>query len=327
MSEPPDLPAPLVGRAGAALGRRHRRFVVVEVSDGESRSAAVGVEEGADLEIGSVSKALTGLLFADSRARGAVADDTRLGDLLDVGDRVGAVTLGSLATHRSGLPRLARGTGLRGSWDFHVHGRNPYGEDLGATLARARRTPLGRPVPRYSNIGFMLLGHALAAAEGVTYRELLAARVLGPLGMTGATVPASPDELGPRAVVGTSRRGREMQAWTGDGLGPAGGVRATVGDLERLLTALVDGTAPGIEALDPVADLRGARLRVGAAWMVLRLRERRVTWHNGGTGGFRSMVCVDRASRTGVALVSATARSVDGAAFGMLEALGHPGAG
>ncbi len=328
MPEPlPDVMPPLVARARRALGRRHPRFVVAEVSDGRSRSAAVGVDEGADLEIGSVSKALTGLLLADARHRAVVGDDTRLGELLDVGDRVGAVTLGSLATHRSGLPRLAAGSSLRGSWDFHVHGRNPYGEDLGTALAQVRRTPLGRSVPRYSTIGFMLLGHALAAAEGVTYRELLTARVLGPLGMDGATVPAGPDELGPLAVAGTSRRGREVEAWTGEALGPAGGVRATVADLERLLAALVDGTAPGMKALEPVADMRGSSLRVGAAWMVLRVRGHEVTWHNGGTGGFRSMVCVDRASRTGVALVSATARSVDGAAFGMLEALGHPGAG
>jgi CubicO group peptidase (beta-lactamase class C family) len=170
----------------------------------------------------------------------------------------------------------------------------------------------------------MLLGHALAAAEGASYRDLLRARVLDPLGMDGAGVPSSPAELGPHAATGTSRRGRRVEAWTGEDLGPAGGVRCTVRDVERLLTALLDGSAPGISALDPVAAMRGERLQVGAAWMVLRLRERYVTWHNGGTGGFRSMVCVDRDGGTGVALVSATARSVDRAAFGLLEGLGHP---
>ncbi|WP_299440604.1 serine hydrolase [uncultured Phycicoccus sp.] len=317
------MPGNLVDRAAAALGRRHPRFLAVEVSDGVAGTAVRGFDPGADVEIGSVSKGLTGLLFADARSRGVVSDETPLGGLLDVGDAIGAVPLGSLATHCSGLPRLARGVGLRGQWGLMVHGRNPYGEDLAGLLDSARRTPLRRPRPRYSNLGFMLLGHALAAAEGVSYRDLLRARVLEPLGMDGATIPSGPVELGPHAATGTSRRGRPVEAWTGEALGPAGGVRCTARDLERLVTALLDGSAPGIEALDPVATMRGERLQVGAGWMVLRLRERTVTWHNGGTGGFRSMVCVDRSAGTGVALVSATARSVDRAAFGLLEALGH----
>ena len=35
-------------------------------------------------------------------------------------------------------------------------------------------------------------------------------------------------ELSPRAVPGTARRGRPAEAWTGEGLGPAGGIRSTV---------------------------------------------------------------------------------------------------
>ncbi len=319
------MPQDLADRAATALGRRHPRFLAVEVSGGAARTAAVGLDRDAEVEVGSVSKGLTGLLFADARGRDAVTDATRLGGLLDVGDMAADVTLGSLATHRSGLPRLARGVGLRGQWGLMAHGRNPYGEDLAALLESVRRTPLGRPTPRYSNLGFMLLGHALAAAESTTYRDLLTARVLGPLGMDGARIPSTPADLGPYAATGTSRRGRAVEAWTGEGLGPAGGVRCTLRDLECLLVGLVTGSAPGIEALDPVASMRGDRLRVGAAWMVLRLRERTVTWHNGGTGGFRSMVCLDRDGGTGVALVSATARSVDAAGFALLEALGPPG--
>jgi hypothetical protein len=44
-----------------------------------------------------------------------------------------------------------------------------------------------------------------------------------------------------------------------------------------------------------------------------------VTWHNGGTGGFRSIVALDRAAGVGIALVSATSRSVDRAGFALLE--------
>ena len=49
---------------------------------------------------------------------------------------------------------------------------------------------------------------------------------------------------------------------------------------------------------------------------------RTVTWHNGGTGGFRSFVGIDRDHGVGVALVSASTRSVDGAAARLLAEAG-----
>lgn len=45
-----------------------------------------------------------------------------------------------------------------------------------------------------------------------------------------------------------------------------------------------------------------------------------MTWHNGGTGGFRSFVGLDRAGGVGVAVLSATARGVDGPGFALLAA-------
>ncbi|MFQ6173281.1 serine hydrolase domain-containing protein [Oryzobacter sp. R7] len=311
----------LAARAARRLGRHHPRFVVALVDPGGVRTAAVGVPLAAEVEIGSVSKGVTGLLFADARDRGEVTDATRLGDVLPLGGSdVAGVTLGSLAVHRSGLPRLAAGTAsLRLTWDLLRHGTNPYGETLDEVLEAARSTPVGPPRPTYSNLGFMLLGHAVAAAAGTTYAALVRDRIAAPLGLTATSVPARPTELGPCAVLGRSRGGRDREAWTGEGLGPAGGIRSTVGDLGRLVASLLDGTAPGLAALDPVADLRGSRLRIGAAWMTMTRRDVTLTWHNGGTGGFRSVVALDRAAGAGVALVSATPRSVEGVGMALLQ--------
>lgn len=327
MSTPAEEPLPegderLAAAAARRLGRRRPRFVValVDPRDGV-RTASVGLRLDAEVEIGSVSKGVTGLLFADARDRGEVTDATRLGDVLPLaGTPVAAVTLGALAVHRSGLPRLAAGTPtLRLTWDLVRRGANPYGETLEELLEAARRTPVGPPRPVYSNLGFMLLGHAVAAAGGTAYAALVRDRLAAPLGLTATTVPATPGDLGARAVPGRSRHGRDREAWTGEGLGPAGGIRSTAADLARLVAALLDGTAPGVTALDPVADLRGRRLRIGAAWMTMTRRGVALTWHNGGTGGFRSVVALDRAAGTGIALVSATPRSVEGEGMALLQ--------
>ncbi|RIQ20423.1 serine hydrolase, partial [Jiangella rhizosphaerae] len=105
--------------------------------------------------------------------------------------------------------------------------------------------------------------------------------------------------------------------WAGGALGPAGGVRASIRDLARLVEALLDGTAPGVAALDPVARF-GGRTRIGAGWVTTTLPGREVTWHNGASGGFRSWVGLDRAADTGVAVLSATAAAVDGAGLQLL---------
>lgn len=311
--------AALAARAAHHLGRHHDRFVVARVLRGQVHIAQVGLETGAQVEIGSVSKAVTGLLFDDSRRRGETSDDTPLGALLPVaGTPVAQVTLGELATHRSGLPRLAKGTAsVRTTLDLWRHGTNPYGETLDELLVAARATPVGRKRPSYSNLGFMLLGHAVAAAAGTTYADLLTQRIAEPLGLLTTTVPATAAELRPAAVMGTSRRGKVMAPWVGEALGPAGGIRSTPGDLGRLVQTLLDGSAPGTGALEPVQRLSGG-VRIGAAWLVLEHRGAVVTWHNGGTGGFRSILALNRDAGAGVALVSATARSVDSAGFGLL---------
>ena len=108
-----------------------------------------------------------------------------------------------------------------------------------------------------------------------------------------------------------------MSSWVGEGLGPAGGIRSTSDDLGRLVRALLDGSAPGMGALEPVQRLSGG-VRIGAAWLVLEHRGAVVTWHNGGTGGFRSILALNRDAGAGVALVSATARSLDSAGFALL---------
>ena len=306
-----------VARAGRPVG-------AARVTEGSVVTASLGADLDADLEIGSVSKGLTGMLYVDSVARGEVRPETTLGDVLDLaGSPAGDLPLMSLSTHTSGLPRLPRDPALLGkTWAVWRHGRNPYGTDLATLLRQTRRTRLRTPKHRYSNLGFELLGHALAAAAGTTYAALLDARIAAPLGLRATYAPVSPAQLRPTAVAGSTRRGRPAQPWTGEGLSPAGGVRSSVADLGRLVATLLDGTAPGVGALDRVYDVAG-HAGIGAAWMTLDARHRSITWHNGRTGGFSCWVGLDRSAGTGVAVVAASARSVDRPGFSMLAQLGQ----
>ncbi|UGQ11462.1 beta-lactamase family protein [Yinghuangia sp. ASG 101] len=309
----------LVARLGELLGPRHPVAAAAIVTPEGTRVACRGADLDADFEIGSIAKAVTGLLYADALTRGEIDADTSLGDLLPLGDVPAAhVTLRSLTTHRSGLPRLPKSARpWRRTIALWRHGTNPYGEDLEQLLDQARGVPLDKPEPRYSNLGFELLGHALAHAAATTYPDLVRQRIASPLGLDCFYVPATPDELRPGALSGRSRRGRPRQPWTGEALGPAGGIRASITSMARFTAAVLDGAAPGIAALDPVAPL-DAEAHIGAAWITIQAHGRPITLHNGGTGGFRSWLGLDRHNGTGVTLLSATAEPVDPHGFTLL---------
>ncbi|WP_297082258.1 serine hydrolase, partial [uncultured Demequina sp.] len=279
-------------RVRAGLGPRHHRVLVAATRGGEAAGRAFGVPETADAEIGSVSKGLTGLLFRQMVGAGDVAPDATLGELLGRPEASYApLTLEAVAQHRSGLPRLQPDGGARSqvarTWALWRRGENPYGDTIDELLAMAADAPIGKPRFAYSNLGFELLGAALSRAARVPYAALLRERVLEPLGMDGAYAPSRPSELRADAVAGLSRRGRPQEAWVGEALGPAGGVRCTAADLAALLTGLVSGTAPGIDALEATSPAQGAS-RIGAAWMTTTHGDREVVWHNGRTGGFGS---------------------------------------
>ena len=310
----------LTARVARLLGQRHPVFAAATVTGSGVTLASQGADTDADFELGSISKGFTGLLYAQAVARGEVKPESTLGALLPLGAvPAAAVTLRSLSIHRSGLPRLPRSMHpYRRTWEFVRRGSNPYGDDLAGLLEQTRAERVGAPKPRYSNFGFQLLGHAMAAAANTTYAELVDARIATPLGLSSVYVPRNEAELRPTAVVGRSPRGKPRQPWTGEALGPAGGIRASIRDMAQLIAALLDCSAPGLAALDPVEKLVGVT-RIGAAWITLPVRGRQITWHNGGTGGFQSWLGLDRAAGTGAVILSATAISVDRAGFKLLE--------
>ncbi|RAO19307.1 Beta-lactamase [Micromonospora noduli] len=303
-----------------------RGLAVALVENGRIRTAGLGdrdlagrpVEPGTPFEIGSVTKALTGMLLADQVAAGVVGPDDRLGSTWpEVTGPARDVTLAELASHRAGLPRLAPGSPLgwaRILWS-NVSGGNPYaGQGVDAIRSATDRISTDddeRGEVHYSNLGPSVLGHALAAKAGVAYPELLHARLLRPLGMTATVIATRDDDLPAGRAQGSRAGGRPLDPWTGAGYAPAGaGPWSTAEDLGRLLAATLAGTAPG-------ADAATARYRedddtrIGYGWFTTRHGDREVVWHNGATGGFRSYVGLERATGRAVVVLGNTDKGVE----------------
>lgn len=300
-------PAP----AGLVLARRRGGGAVERVVAGP-------VDADAVFELGSIAKAVTGLLLADAVVRGEVALETPLAACLPGARAVPPIALAQLAAHTSGLPRLPlaflRRVGMTNMTD-------PYAgatvDALVADLARVRVRRRRRGRARYSNFGAALLGQALAARAGMPYERLVERRVLGPLGVTEVWARDAPAVAQPH-----DRRGRPVPAWAFGAYAPAGGLWGTARGALALATACA---APPPAMAEAVALALAPRTRgrpvVGLGWLRGTVgRGRTIWWHNGGTHGSRAFVAFDPDRGDAVAAVANAARSVDRVARAALQA-------
>ncbi len=275
-------------------------------------------------EIGSITKVFTGLLLAESERQGKVSrHDPAAKYLLPADDpaqtALAKITLLSLTTHSSGLPRMPANIQPNPDGGAPDHDR--------AALIEALRlhgpvAPVGRQVA-YSNYGVSVLGEALGSAWGTTYADALQTHVLTPLGlahttlaMAGSPVPA---EMAPGHV-----NGKVTNNWTFLSMASAGALRSSTRDLAAFLQAALGGTdtplasafAASITPQMPAPDLGG---EIGLGWMLQKDKERTVISHNGATGGYTSFLGFTRDARSaGVVVLTNHGANVNALGLGLL---------
>ncbi len=241
-----------VGFAGQILflAAKPPALVIGAVKDGQTSIQGFGrrgdgseaAPDGATLfRIGSVTKAFTGQVLASLAADGVVSLADPLTKYapefiapLSEGGR--PIRLVDLATHSAGLPREVP----------HEPGPidNPFVNITPAAFsAWLKHNPLlftpGTAVS-YSNFGFDLLAAALSAAAHEAYPDLLAERVLKPLGLADTTFVPSADQAG-RRMQGHWVDGSPMPfAPTGSVIVGSGGLYSSARDLLRWLAWHLD---------------------------------------------------------------------------------------
>ena len=271
--------------------------VIGVVEHGVRRVFAFGTAKPDSIfEIGSISKTFTGLLLARMAAEGRVKFDEPVGELLPQGTvpkpEGAEITLLDLAIQHSGLPRMPD--------NFHpADPRNPYADyraaDLYRFLASHGVAKPAAPGFLYSNLGFGLLGQALADRAGTSYAALLEQEITRPLGLKDTVISLSQEEQG-RFIQGHDAEHRAAHAWDLDAMAGAGAIRSTAADMLTFLEAqLHPEKFPALAAaIAQTHELRADALpgmRIGLAW--LYISKDGFYWHNGGTGGFSSYAFFD----------------------------------
>lgn len=315
----PTMPPPVYDRAlqpataadiNAVLDEDLKPFLAANglLAPGSTRGVSIGVLKQGErrvltygsakpdsiYEIASVTKTFTALLLARLAVEGRVHLDEPVRALLPqfnvTAKAQPEITLQDLATHHSGLPGMPENLNRNGypnpGADYRIH-------DLNAYIVQHGLAKPSNPSFRYSNLGFALLGTALASRAKTTYASLLADSITRPLGMEDTTLVLTPDQ-NKRLIQAYNLHDKPIRAWDLDVLAPAGAIRSTAGDMLEYVNAQLhpEMLAPPLrDAVKESQRLRadaGSGLRMGLAWIYNP--ETSIYWHNGSISGYTSYV-------------------------------------
>lgn len=297
--------------------------IVIAVIDGKDSAvygfgsvhAGKNAKPGADTvyQIGSVTKTMTALLLADAVVEGKVKLDVPVAALLPAytvpafdGKQI---SLLDLATHYSALPRLPDNFAPKDP-------ANPYAD---YTEAKQRQFLAAYRLPHapgtafdYSNIGYAVLGTALAAQAGTSYEALLQKRIAAPLGMRSTSNTPSHGMLA-RLAPGHLLSGEATPAWELNVVAPAGGVYSSARDMVAYLQAyMLRPLRPYALAIQPQRALAAdSATKIGLAWLLQRQQGHHYAWHSGQTGGYASYAAFTTDGKRGVVVLTNTARTID----------------
>ncbi|MGC4821884.1 serine hydrolase domain-containing protein [Micromonospora sp. DT63] len=224
-----------VPAVSAALHRADRQLWTCTVG-GTGTDSPLG--PGTQFRIGSVTKTFTAVLTLQCRDDGLLDLDDPVGRHLDLPAH-GELTVRRLLSHTGGLQREPFGD----VWDTL---NAPDVEQLVAGLDRAERVlPTGRRF-HYSNLGLAVLGLLVGRLRGGTWAEVLAERVLTPLGLTDTTVTPRPSAATGYLVDAYSDEAHPEPPTDFGAVGPAAQLWSTASDMARWAAFLADPAA-----LDP----------------------------------------------------------------------------
>lgn len=268
------------------------------------------------LRLGSISKVLTTDLLAGMAAEGRIGLADPFIHHAPAGTAVRSFgerpfTLLDLATHSAGLPRELPDPAVTGQ-------DNPFAafraEHYWAWLRQNAPAYAPGTTALYSNVGFGLLGEALAKAGGKSFPDLLRERITAPLGMAD-TVARLTEQQKPRLMVGLDPLGNRDPNWEATPIMAAsGGLYSTADDMVRWMRWHLSDEAKATMTLahalwrphDGLRRAVGVEVTdsegMGLGWIVTRPRDGvpLLLGKSGGLGGFMTYVVLSPNRKLGI---------------------------
>jgi len=264
-------------------------------------------------EVGSVTKIFTALLLADMVQRGEVALKDPATKYLGAGVKVPGrggkpIVLVDLATHTSGLPFFPPDIPLK---DPVEAGRAiaKYSVNQVHEFLAQYELPTD-PGSRwaYSNLGYALLGEALARRFGKDYEVLIRERITSPLGLESTAITVSP-QMRPRLAIGHDAHLQVTPEVAMPAFVPAGCLRSSANDLLTLLSAFTgDRKSSLAPAMAAMFETRrpGPGVEQALGWWIVKVGadDAGFVAFGGQTLGYATTLAYDPKTRMGVVVLS-----------------------
>ena len=275
-----------------------------------SEDTARDIDPDTAFEVGSISKTMTAVILAGLIEEGRLALNDPLSKILPTGTELPEfddqpIRLRHLVTHSSGLPALPSRMQVSNP-------ANPYASlterQLLDSLADVELSRAPGSAFEYSNFAMMVLSYGLAHYTGKSFDELLTQYVTAPSGMARTYTQSRPE--GVQAAQGHTQNGSATGPWDfAVNTNGVGGVRASLDDMIRYAQANLGSTtsdaARHFQATHAeIASLDGTT--IGMNWIHVPLGGRKLLMHEGGTGGFSSLLALDPEAKRAVVILSDT---------------------
>ncbi len=256
-------------------------------------------------EIGSITKVFTGICLSKLAGLNKVTFDETLQNQFDFPLKEGGdITLLHLATHTSGLPRLpnnsdeVEGLDLNDPYALynqdHLHSYLQNHIVLNSEIGTAHE---------YSNIGMGMLGYILANKIDTSYEELLQNQIFEPLQMSNSTtLLANVDKT--KLITGLDKEGNPVQNWNfTDIMAGTGSIKSSVIDLEKFAQKNFEDDIVYNFPQSTLVDLDQDQ-GIGLGWYILEKNGNRLLNHSGETGGYSSLLVIDKNHKKAVIVLS-----------------------
>jgi CubicO group peptidase (beta-lactamase class C family) len=161
----------------------------------------------------------------------------------------------------------------------------------------------------YSNLAVGTLGVILENIYKKTYEALLIEKICSPLKMNDTRQFLRKTDSA-RFAKGYTETGKYNGPWDMKSLSAAGGIRSTVADMMKYAKANIDGGTTSLnKAIQSTHNLTfsDGQNQTALGWHIVKPGKEEVLFHNGGTGGYRSYLAINKNKKFAVVILSNTA--------------------
>jgi len=260
-------------------------------------------------EIGSITKVFTSLLLADMSLKQQLSASDPISKFLPKAVKTPtrngkAISLLNLSTHRAGFPRNADNLDPKNP-------DNPFADyTVGQLYEYISGFELNRDIDSrwaYSNIGYTLLGHILTLVAQRDFETLVKQTICRPLGMNSTVLALTP-ALRRNIAPGHTEYGKPAGEWDLL-LAGGGGLRSNVDDLLTFAAANLGFTKSDLLPAMELSHIRQAKKDgndsyMTMGWTLWNDNGKHILFKDGGTGGYRTFLGIDKKNKFGVVVLS-----------------------